>query len=370
MKILSPKQLILILIVSLLIVNCNKPKINSKNNYDIDATTVKIIKNSKSFSELFSLTKTIKLETKEDCLVSHFSQIFELKENKNLIIFDHDRDEVFAFDSTGKFIKKIGRKGGGPDEFSDLKSGYCSNNNIYIGDLNKLIVFDSNGNYIRYYNLLNNDKLFLLHKFFVQDNILVAYQSYPGNDDVLVTIYSLSEEKIISEFGKGENNYSFKTYLLTQIDQNNYLFSSAYSSKIKQVNTNNFTEMEFATLSNAIKLPESFRKLKNPDDQIMWLINHREQSENFKPFVDINKIDDFIFVEQYVPSKGNVFSIFDLNGTFLNTLNDFSFSADFKNLNFFDKQIRYVVSDGLIVYGFQDEQDLVKNPTLFFYKLK
>ena len=128
------------------------------------------IKNNKSFSDEFILEKTINLNCTD---VSILKGIFCYKiiKDKMVMLTAGIEQKVLVFDTLGNQLISFGKKGQGPDEFSNSFHLDIDENYIYIYDLlqNKILLFDFNGKFQstfkitgRYSSLtVNNGKLFL-----------------------------------------------------------------------------------------------------------------------------------------------------------------------------------------------------------------
>ncbi|WP_291527976.1 6-bladed beta-propeller [Bacteroides sp. UBA939] len=67
------------------------------------------------FKEYFDTVKFVALETSKDVLVGEITKMYLTSDY--IIVFDQKSMDIFLFDSDGKFIRRIGKKGGGPDEY-------------------------------------------------------------------------------------------------------------------------------------------------------------------------------------------------------------------------------------------------------------
>lgn len=77
-----------------------------------------------AISEFASSIKDIPLETTDDCLLSDELQV--LATDAYLFVHDFKADEVYQFNKqSGKYIRKIGKKGQGPGEYQKLFSIYA-----------------------------------------------------------------------------------------------------------------------------------------------------------------------------------------------------------------------------------------------------
>ena len=66
----------------------------------------------------------------------------------NILILDNANFRIQKYNRKGKFLQTIGRQGQGPGEFQNPGSmSLDSEENIYIRDGRKIIIFDKNGNF-------------------------------------------------------------------------------------------------------------------------------------------------------------------------------------------------------------------------------
>lgn len=100
------------------------------------------------FNEYFSSVRYVPLETTKDVLIGEITKMYMT--NKNIIIFDQKSMSIFLFDIDGKFVRKIGEKGEGPDEY------------LYINDIQfdekrmRILAHERLKNKIYTYDLLGN----------------------------------------------------------------------------------------------------------------------------------------------------------------------------------------------------------------------
>ncbi|MDR0559552.1 MAG: 6-bladed beta-propeller [Prevotellaceae bacterium] len=101
-------------------------------------------------SSYFEQCRAIKLELSEESLIGEVSQI-EIFDNV-IYILDKKTVSLQVFDSTGKYIHSIGKRGEGPGEYSAINAFYLNSHNhtINMFDPLKLSVhkYDFNGNFI------------------------------------------------------------------------------------------------------------------------------------------------------------------------------------------------------------------------------
>lgn len=76
--------------------------------------------------------ETIKLETNDSCLISEFDQFAYI--DNTLYIADDLEQTIYMFDNNGKFLKRIGKKGQGPGEYSRMGKFQVKGDHLYILD--------------------------------------------------------------------------------------------------------------------------------------------------------------------------------------------------------------------------------------------
>ncbi|MDR0765962.1 MAG: 6-bladed beta-propeller [Odoribacteraceae bacterium] len=86
----------------------------------------------------------VALETKDECLISSVSKV--VYRNNIYYVLDRKINALFLFDSAGKFLSKINKRGRGPDEYSDASAFVVVGKNIWIsdGNMRSLICYDEN----------------------------------------------------------------------------------------------------------------------------------------------------------------------------------------------------------------------------------
>jgi 6-bladed beta-propeller len=160
---------------SLLILNisCNK---RIPNTFQV-LNAEKAIENSTSFDieNYFNSIEYIPLETNEKCLIGELNKVVKTKD----YIFVSDLSmNLFQFDTNGKFISKIGKKGGAPGEYTYLIDYVVDeiNEYIYLNVYGKIQCYSIEGEFIKTTPLgeINNQVMALDNKnrlFFILPDI-------------------------------------------------------------------------------------------------------------------------------------------------------------------------------------------------------
>ncbi len=152
------------MILSLFIQGCKQPEI-----YDLDFRVDKFEKKENlALDDYCHDITVIPLETTDSCLLSDISLVY--KAGKDLIITSGNK--VFLFDDQGNFIRRIGRKGRGPDEYLFVFNILYreSKQLIYLVDMKKILVYDIKGHHIE---TLDHPS-FMKKYHFLNDTVMVA----------------------------------------------------------------------------------------------------------------------------------------------------------------------------------------------------
>ena len=150
-------QIIIIIVFSFFSCNQLKEKeINKTNNI----ITINIDNESQFIDYKLKLTKKIQLETTKESLIGQAGKII-YRHNK-IFIQDLKTHSLFVFDTDGKFIQQIGRRGRGPGEHPELRDFSISNDDlIYLLTYNRILTYNFDGKYITTINIKHDDKILL-----------------------------------------------------------------------------------------------------------------------------------------------------------------------------------------------------------------
>jgi len=116
----------------------------------------------------------------------------------NIYVSDSRNHSILKFDSLGKFLKKIGRKGQGPGELSNPRYICCD-------DRNNLIVYDSNNRRIQIFSpegeYLKNFKIFKRFCSMASDDQGLIYASTNSMEGPLIEVLDRGG-KLVNSFGE------------------------------------------------------------------------------------------------------------------------------------------------------------------------
>ena len=119
--------------------NKKETNINSKTktvHFNIDELSNYVVSEKDS-------TNLIQLETKKECLINQILRLYFV--DKNIIVYDEKK--VLLFDIQGRFIREIGKKGRGPEEYTRLTGMW------FDDKTNQIEIFDNVKRIMLIYNL-------------------------------------------------------------------------------------------------------------------------------------------------------------------------------------------------------------------------
>jgi hypothetical protein len=236
----------------MLSIACSRNKSNSKAQLNKHGIVTINIPKKKIRSRPFPLSgdyfydvKYVPLETDTTCFLGKHS-MFQIYKDEIIVSVTNPKTSIFRFNSDGKFLNSIGRKGRGPGEYSGNISRFDINNKHFFAHVDKKVMkyelegqyvgsekitsledfliprlarigeayyFCEGDNYLKHTNTkfeLQRVKNKVVEKFFELPNELKSMQwgnifSFSGDKIFYApfandTIYELSESKIIPRF--------------------------------------------------------------------------------------------------------------------------------------------------------------------------
>jgi hypothetical protein len=236
-----------VLIIILLLLVLGTSKNNDSQNKDIIVLNIdKYTSDGKLlYSKLFSSCKVIPLETNDNCLIGQIDQI-SLTNNELFILDSRSAKSLFVFSKNGEFIRRIGKLGRGPGEYTSPSTFTINDKRkeIYILDRNYQVILKYNyaGIYLGNIKITGNSAMDLIATD--QDQIYLDLVMGYGNNHFLLRELNVSGEESrkwfpTPEYGKGWTfNLDEKAFCRTQHDIKFYkpYIDTIYSISTKEVN--------------------------------------------------------------------------------------------------------------------------------------
>ncbi|MCK4980373.1 MAG: 6-bladed beta-propeller, partial [Candidatus Delongbacteria bacterium] len=245
----------------------------------------------------------------------------------NIYVLDSRLASIKIFDKNGLFVKSIGRKGTGPEEFELPWQMLMLNDTLFVADnaSRQFSVFDNKFNFIRTFTLGNNNTLIVMIPI-DSNSFISATQSWKveGEDAYYVNTTSLRDSKfkivknLNEKIGKyvGQNT-TFGDYTTAYCvgKDNIYIGKNSindYSIDALDVNGQQKYRMDkdFRKITMPQEENEAYEKSRNSanmnDTDLDFKIKYKKSLELFGMFVDK---DDHLLIQ--VPLDRNEENEFD-----------------------------------------------------------
>lgn len=139
-------RIVLFVLTVFFVSACSRKNI-VKTKESIITDSVEVVnKKNTLMSSIMTISNIIPLETSEHSILGEIEKIIK----RDGFIYVKSRNRPLAlFDEKGRFIHNIGKIGAGPEDYSMLADFDINNKEIYILTINKIQVYDLEGNWIR-----------------------------------------------------------------------------------------------------------------------------------------------------------------------------------------------------------------------------
>ena len=133
---------------SLLLCVCSLVVFAQPNPIEIKIDPKNMPEGNLRMSDLIESIEYIPLETTDECLIGN-GVFYDFSDNY-IIAGDYKGETAYLFDRKGKFMRPIGSKGGGPQDFTHLGYMWIDANSRYvvINTSGKALFFDLKGNFL------------------------------------------------------------------------------------------------------------------------------------------------------------------------------------------------------------------------------
>ena len=207
------EKILFFICLSFILVCCSDNK--TMEQYPVIDVVGSVEKHQRVYcSDYFSSMELIHLETRDECLLPNVP--FPRVVYKDNYIF-LSGECLYAFDSLGKFLNQIGKKGQGPGEYIYSNSFFVNTDKsiIYVDDLRKILEYDFNGNHISSIQKPELDNSILVDISYVGDYIFVGSAFNNGKNKYKYCLFN-SNGEIVNRFPNyvffNRNRESASTY--------------------------------------------------------------------------------------------------------------------------------------------------------------
>lgn len=200
---MKTKIILFLLFISFFFLGCSeeRPEWRGKIEYE---EGIKVIKNLSEpvYGEiLLDLEEDISIGREDDKnYMFHRALNLALDSQENIFILDSGNHRIQKFDSRGRYLQTIGKRGQGPGEFENPQKLFLDDqDNIYILDSQKIKVFDRRGEFVKNILLQNN-----LYDFFVDSKkYIFGVANIPQENERKRAVVKMdSEGKIIKKIAE------------------------------------------------------------------------------------------------------------------------------------------------------------------------
>jgi hypothetical protein len=277
----------------------------------------------------------VALETTDNSVIGYVDKV--LYQNDTYYVLDRDGATVFLFDSTGKFISKLYKKGQGPDEYSKISAFCMVDKNIWISDANLrfLICYDENLKMTERFSTF--DIIGVEDIQYIDGNIYMAGNWNVWNKkNVQFAAYSI-QNKSVKEFwhvpARDSESALFKKSSQLALSDSSCLFIHSYCDTIFQLKNNEFAPKYRMIFSERYKdTPSSIEEITDPNNShIIRGIQDIKQTRNK---IIIGYYDDVHLVSAIYDKKDEICKVYPyFIDSELNDVNLFQYGIFFDDTN-------------------------------------
>jgi hypothetical protein len=236
------KMKLLYIVVGLIaFISCSREKASTLVEIHIDPSKVEAAYDIAN--DIESEWDIITLETTDSYLINAINKLYY--QNGIYYLLDKKGHTVFLYDSSGKAISKLYKKGAGPDEYSTIEALAIVDKNIWISDpnLRDLICYDENLEMRDRYKTFDIMGVYDMTTF--DENICIATNWTGWNEqNIECGMYNITNREITGFLyvsKQKEETAIFKKINQLAKSENSCLFIHSYCDTIFQLSNNEFS---------------------------------------------------------------------------------------------------------------------------------
>lgn len=356
-------KLIIPIILGIFILGCTGKTTDKLSNTKVKC--YKIENSSYSFfdwSEYVDSITIIPLETSSKSMLGTITSGY-IGEN-SMYLFDYSSKQLLEFDSKGRFMRKIGKRGKGPNEYKEIRDVCFTYDCIFTLDYKKIHCYSrTDGNVINSIDIRNKNGFNPSQMVVYSPDNIYLWNSNPDvwnkNDGDYYRLHNIVKGKVANKYFKYDHKTSddprfFKSfgdsYFLRPID-GNYTVVRLSKDSISAYFTLDFGE-------KSIKI-EEIEKLRNSETRNAYL-----KSNAFKGISDIYEIGKYIYFQCIGPEAKAYEAVIDKETNVVNIGRmDYIMSP------------KFFYADNNYLYGFYQPHQLLReiddmNINTCFYDLR
>jgi hypothetical protein len=244
------------------------------------------------------------LETNDNCLIASIYQIYY--KNDLFYIFDMQSAIITVFDRNGRFVSKLDKKGGGPDEYTEMNSFTVVGKNVWIASSHDLICYDENWHAIERQRLTIipvqdmveiNGCIYLASNWMGMTCQVVEYDIASKQQNCLMTLPKYDPRKY--------RKISKQSLLALSEDGNNSLFIQNFCDTIFRIGDHQVTpQYRFSFSERYEDIPLPIEEVIKPTDRIRGFMGiSKTPNSIILPFLDKAKVQYAVYNEEKGTSR-------------------------------------------------------------------
>jgi hypothetical protein len=144
---------------------------------------------------LFSESRYIPLETTDESIFYEINKI--VFQEDSFYILDNKQASILLFDETGKFVKKLMKKGLGPGEYLTIEDFFIKDNFLYIlsSAIQKIMVYNKDFDFVKSFSIDG-----FATNIANQNDLIYVYTNFSSLDYKNIHVIDINTGKIINKF--------------------------------------------------------------------------------------------------------------------------------------------------------------------------
>ncbi len=292
--------LCMLLLLGSCIVSCNDKKSESNQTGALIEVELSDFEVKPTFQSI------VKLETTDSCLIQRIKNV-EFDADLFFILSSAsqgNKEDVYVFDKTGKFIRSIGLQGQGPEEYISINSFILDKANRLISfvDTHKkaLITYDYEGNWKSNRDISNFLKLGLVKSCKLFNNKLYGYNyifnDYPAGMHS-IDLNNDQCEILFSHAPFRTSGYGDAISISMSQSDDRMTFTKILNDTIFSINANGEIAPYYRINHNkSVVDPSTIKEPFTVDNMFRFYVYDLSDKEYFKGYDAIHENSDYIFI--------------------------------------------------------------------------
>ncbi len=246
--------------IFLFMMSCDNKEESDIFTIDIDNA---IDVNHHALMEAIESIEFIPLETNTENLMGFINRVSLI--NDHIYIFDHLSNKIHIFNSTGKWLNTLNKKGKGPGEYLYIKNFRVDENGaLYVMTHGKILMYNKDLHFIGEIIIPDDGNKIRDFYLFGKENI-IFYKTYNKNGDNSL-LQHFKSNKIIKQYGQITTRDNFGHNRFVKYNDKINFIPPFYSNDILSIDENfNIIKKYRIKLNNkSLKNSNSNIKLKHP----------------------------------------------------------------------------------------------------------